>query len=137
MTVQQLRKAIEELKNSFITQYEPSCALFIFNEDGLTTTEGLTVEDVEAYFIFIYLRKNFIRGLLVTIQRIRQDIAELKEAIKPEAPKALVIFLDENKNIVEIQGRDITGCTEAEINEILDSTSIHFYFPKPEEDPEE
>lgn len=49
MTVQQLRKAIEEIKNSFITQYEPSYALFIFNEDGLTTTEGLTVEDVEAY----------------------------------------------------------------------------------------
>lgn len=51
MTVQQLRKAIEDIKSPFITQYEPSCALFIFNEDGLTTTEGLTAADVEAYSI--------------------------------------------------------------------------------------
>jgi hypothetical protein len=49
MAVQQLRKAIEELKNSFVTQYGPTCTVFIFNEDGFTTTKGLTAADVEAY----------------------------------------------------------------------------------------
>jgi len=70
----------------------------------------------------------------VTIQRIKQDIAELKEAIKPEAPKALVIFLDVDKNIVEIQGFDITGCTEEKINALLDSVPAHFYFPQEEQE---
>lgn len=51
MSLQQIRKELLSLKNSFITQYEPSCTLFIFNEDGLTTTEGLTAADVEAYSI--------------------------------------------------------------------------------------
>ena len=71
----------------------------------------------------------------MTIQRIKQDIAELKEAIEPEALKALVIFVDDEKNIIEIQGRDIAGCTQEEINVVLDSVPIHFYLPKP--DPEE
>lgn len=73
----------------------------------------------------------------MTIQQIKQDIAELKEEITPETPKAIVIFLDEDKNIDEIQGRVITGLTQEEINEILDSAPIHFYLPKSEEDPEE
>lgn len=47
-----------------------------------------------------------------------------------------MIFLDENKDIVEIQGRDITGCTEEEINEILDSVPIHFYLPRQDEEHE-
>ena len=33
-------------------------------------------------FIFVYQRKIHIRGLIVTIQQIKQEIAELKEAIK-------------------------------------------------------
>lgn len=47
MTIQQLRKAFEELKGTFITKYEPVCKIFVF--DGLTTEEGLTAADVEAY----------------------------------------------------------------------------------------
>jgi len=83
----------------------------------------------------------------MTIQALKRDLAELKEAIKPEAPKCLVIIYDSElrggnqdislKCITEIQGFDITGCTQEEINEILDSVPIHFYLPKPEEDPEE
>lgn len=76
--------------------------------------------------MLIYQRKFHIQGVTVTNQRIRHDIKELKEAIKPVAPKAHAIFLDENKNKVEIQGRNIIGCTETEINEILDSVPIHF-----------
>jgi hypothetical protein len=38
-------------------------------------------------FIFVYQRKVHIRGLIVTIQQIKQEIAELKEAI--EVKKAL------------------------------------------------
>lgn len=68
----------------------------------------------------------------MTIQRIKQDIAELKEAIEPEVPKALVIFVDESQEIVEIQGRDIAGCTQEEINAVLDSVPIHFYLPEPD-----
>jgi hypothetical protein len=47
MSLQQIRKEILSLKNSFITPYEPSCMLFIF-DDGLTC-EGLTTTDVDRY----------------------------------------------------------------------------------------
>lgn len=49
MTVQQLKKEINELKNSIISKTQPAFKVVIFNEDGLTTTEGLAVADVEAY----------------------------------------------------------------------------------------
>ncbi|HEY3361028.1 MAG TPA: hypothetical protein VGK06_04155 [Methanosarcina sp.] len=68
----------------------------------------------------------------MTIKQIKQNIAELKKAInvKRETPSALVIFVDENQEIVEIQGYDITCCTEAEINEILDPVPVHYYLPE-------
>lgn len=49
MTIQQLRKAFEELKGAFIATYEPVCKIFVF--DGLTTENGLVAADVEAYSI--------------------------------------------------------------------------------------
>jgi hypothetical protein len=49
MSIQQLRKNVEELKQSFITKYEPACKIFVF--DGLTTEEGLTAANVESYSI--------------------------------------------------------------------------------------
>ena len=49
MTIQQLKKAVKELKHSFITKYGPVCKIFVF--DGLTTEEGLTTADVEVYSI--------------------------------------------------------------------------------------
>lgn len=83
----------------------------------------------------------------MTIQALKRDISNLKEAIKPEARKCLVIFCDpelrgDNRDIsieciTEIQGFDITGCTKEEIKELLDSVPIHFYLPKLEEDEEE
>jgi len=73
----------------------------------------------------------------VTIQQLKREVAELKEAIKPNVPRALVIFLDEDENIVEISGYDITGWTQEEIGAFLDSVPIHFYFPKSEEDDEQ
>jgi len=51
MSLPQIRKEILSLKILFITQYEPSFMTFIFNEDELTTTEGLTAANVEAYSI--------------------------------------------------------------------------------------
>lgn len=44
-----MRKDFEELKTSIISENEPLNKVFIFNENGLTTTESLTVADVEAY----------------------------------------------------------------------------------------
>lgn len=64
----------------------------------------------------------------MTIQALKRDLASLKEAIKPEAHKALVIFLDEEENIVEIQGQDIASWTPEEISMFLDLVPIHFYF---------
>jgi hypothetical protein len=49
MGIQQLKKSVEKLKTSFITKYEPACKIFVF--DGLTTENGLTDADVEAYSI--------------------------------------------------------------------------------------
>ena len=48
MSLQQLRKEIQELKNSIITQYEPLCKVFVFRENGFTDTEE-TEEDLKAY----------------------------------------------------------------------------------------
>jgi hypothetical protein len=52
--------------------------------------------------------------------------------MKPETPSALVVFLDEDENIVEIQGHDVTNYTQEEVNRVLDSVPVHYYLPKPE-----
>ena len=58
--------------------------------------------------------------------------------VKTETLSALVIFVDENQEIVEIHGQDVTEYTQEEINEIFNSVPIHYYLPKPEpEDLEE
>ena len=49
MSIQQLRITVEELKQSFITKYEPICRIFVF--DGPATEDGLTAADVESYSI--------------------------------------------------------------------------------------
>lgn len=49
MTLQQLKKEIEEIKNSIISETEQPVKIFIFNIGGLTTTEGLTAAEVEEY----------------------------------------------------------------------------------------
>jgi hypothetical protein len=49
MSIQQLRKTVEELKQSFITKYEPAYKIFVF--DSLTTEEGLTAAAIETYSI--------------------------------------------------------------------------------------
>jgi predicted nucleotidyltransferase len=48
MSLQHLRKEIQELKNSLITQYEPLCKVFIFRENGFTDARE-TEEDLKAY----------------------------------------------------------------------------------------
>lgn len=65
------------------------------------------------------------------ILQLKRELKDLKGALKPEHPASLVIFLYEDEKIVEIQGQDVTRCTLDEINEMLDSVSIHYYLPKP------
>jgi hypothetical protein len=48
MSFLQLRKELNELKNSIITQYEPQFKIFIFRENGFTDA-GETEEDLKAY----------------------------------------------------------------------------------------
>ena len=48
MSLLQLRKEIQELKNSIITQYEPQFKIFVFRENGFTDA-GETEEDLKAY----------------------------------------------------------------------------------------
>lgn len=50
MTVQQLKKCIQELKNSIIVQHELQHKIFIFRENGLTEA-GETEEDFKAYVV--------------------------------------------------------------------------------------
>ena len=63
---------------------------------------------------------------------LRKEIQDLHEFVKPETPKALVILVDKNQNIVEIQGLDVTNCTDEEINIIMNSAPIHYYLPLPD-----
>lgn len=78
----------------------------------------------------------------MSIQQLKRDLIELREALKPETPKYLVIFYDSelrglNQNIsieaiTGIQGFDITGYTLEEIKDILDSAPVHLYLPEKE-----
>lgn len=70
----------------------------------------------------------------MSVTSLRNEIKGLKQVIEPDIPNALVVFLDENENIVEIQGKDVTSCTQEEIDAILNSTPIHYYLPKPDPD---
>lgn len=49
MSLLQLRKDIQDLKNSLIYETQPIVKVFVFKIGGLVTTEGLTVAEVNAY----------------------------------------------------------------------------------------
>lgn len=71
----------------------------------------------------------------MSVIALRKEIQGLHDMMKPDLPSSLVIFLDENGIIHEIQGQDVTGCTQDEINKMLDSVPVLFYLPMP--DPED
>lgn len=77
----------------------------------------------------------------MSILSLKKEVRNLKQALKPEAPAALVIIYDSNQcegedvdldSILEISGRDVTGLSNAEKEEILSKSHIHFYFPEVE-----
>jgi len=74
--------------------------------------------------LFTFLKKSLTLGVIMTIQSIKKDIEYLKEAIKPKAPKSVVMLHDEAGNIVDIHGLEVTGCTQAEIEEKLKNVSV-------------
>lgn len=49
MSLLQLRKELQELKQSIIYETQPAVKVFVFKIGGLLTTEGLTAADVGAY----------------------------------------------------------------------------------------
>ena len=65
MSLQQLKKEIEKLKNSAITRYEPQFKIFVFHINGLTDA-GETEEEVNTYIaahphthVMKFFRKSF------------------------------------------------------------------------------
>jgi hypothetical protein len=49
MTLQQLRRDIQELKSSIISETQPQVKIFVFKIGGQITTEGLTAAEVDGY----------------------------------------------------------------------------------------
>jgi len=75
----------------------------------------------------------------MTIQRLKQEIAELRGAIRQEHPTAIVAIYDSKRRegkeidlntVVKIGGKDATKLSNAEKAEILSKSRIHFYLPE-------
>ncbi len=80
----------------------------------------------------------------MSILQLKKELEELKGALKKEHPEALVIIYDSKHRegekidldiIVEINGKDVTELSNAEKEEILSKSHIHFYLPEKDPDP--
>lgn len=76
----------------------------------------------------------------MTMQQLKKDLAEIKEAVKPKTPIAQVIICDGYSlnddgstnldSIIQINGLDVSNFTNEEKEIELSKSSIHFYMPK-------
>lgn len=80
----------------------------------------------------------------MSILQLKKELEELKGALKQEYPASLVIIYDSKRRaseeidldaIVEINGKDVTELSNAEKEEILSKSHIHFYLPEKDPDP--
>lgn len=76
----------------------------------------------------------------MSIQRIKRDLEEIREAVKPENPKGLIIIYDHRirgdsekirpESILEINGKDVSHLSNEEKEEMLSVADVHIYLPE-------
>lgn len=76
----------------------------------------------------------------MTIQQLKRDLAELRESIKPEDPKDLIIIYDHHirsdsgkrnlESILEINGKNVSHLSIEEKEKMLLVANIRLYLPK-------
>jgi len=76
----------------------------------------------------------------MTIQQLKRDLAELREYIKPENPKGLIIIYDHHirggsvkrnlESILKINGRNVSHLSNEEKEKTLSVANVHLYLPK-------
>lgn len=82
----------------------------------------------------------------MSIQQLKRDLAELKEAIKPKTPDYQVVIYNsplrgdsEGRNIesiYKINGRDVSHLSAEEKEKMLSIATVHLYLPKKDPYPE-
>lgn len=80
----------------------------------------------------------------MSILQLKRELEELKGTLKQEHSAALVVIYDSKRRkgeeidlnaIVEINGKDATELSNAEKEELLSKSHIHFYLPEKDPDP--
>lgn len=75
----------------------------------------------------------------MTANQLKNELAKLKEMLKPEVSQYHLIIYDSKRRkgeeinldtIVKINGKDATGLSDTEKEEILCKSHIHFYLPE-------
>lgn len=76
----------------------------------------------------------------MTIQQLRKDLADIREAVKPDADRGQIVIVDRNsrdeegnlrpETIIKINGKDVSGFTIEEKMKELAKSHIHAYLPK-------
>ena len=76
----------------------------------------------------------------MSIQQIKRDLEEIRETLKPENPKGLIIIYDHHirgdsekrnlESILEINGKDVSHLPIEEKEKMLSVANVHLYLPK-------
>jgi len=76
----------------------------------------------------------------MSIQQIKRDLEEIRETLKPENPKGLIIIYDHHirgdsekrnlESILEINGKDVSHLSIEEKEKMLSVANVHLCLPK-------